>query len=656
MLRQAPHLYEFGPFRLDIGERVLMRDGEIVPLTPKALDLLVALVEHSSHVLSKDELMKQVWPDSYVEEANLSHHIFTLRKALGEEKNGSKFIETVPRRGYRFVARVAEVQREGIDTVVTEHSRSHLVIEEEVTDEIADAVPEANLPEKALTTGQNQRHSSARKLSSLVLIAGTLMIALGFALYFWLSGTSRQEQIGLGLKSIAVLPFKPLVTESRDEALELRMAETLISNLSKLRELSVKPTSAVRKYTDLHQDAVVAGRELQVESVLDTSIQKSGDRLRVVARLIRTKDGATLWSDKFDEKFTDIFAVQDRIAERITAALVLRPAGEDRKLLTKRDTESVEAYQLYMRGRYFWDKFTADGVSKSVELFGQAIDKDPNYARAYAGLANAYNVLGVNHLPPKDFLPKVKYAAEKSVALDDRLAEAHLSLGAFKLFYEWDWPGAERAFKRSIELDPSYIQPYELQAYLLRTMGRFDEALTLLSKARELDPVSLLVGGDIGETLRLARRYEAAIEEFRRTLELDPNFADALPDLGITYAEIGRYEEAVSVTKKGIALSGNSTQAIAILGRIHALSGNNAEAHKVIAELQEISRRRYVGAIDIAMIYAVLGEKDQAFSWLEKAFEEHSCWLIELGIEPVWDKLRPDPRFAVLLHHVGLPQ
>jgi tetratricopeptide (TPR) repeat protein len=335
----------------------------------------------------------------------------------------------------------------------------------------------------------------------------------------------------------------------------------------------------------------------------------------------------------------------------------LQLSGDERTQLAKHYTENTEAYQLFLKGRYFWNKFTEDGLQKSLGFYQQAIDKDPNYALAYTGMANAYSVLGVNGpLSPKDAFPKQKQAVEKALELDDNLAQAHQSLGGFKLFYEWEWSGAEREFKRAIELDPSYTHSHELYGYLLRIMGRFDEALIEIRKAQELDPVSLLISGDSGETLRLARRYDQAIEEYNKTLAMDPNFADARFGLGIAYAQNGMYEKAVAEINKAIILSGNSTHVIAALGRAHALSGKRAEAQKVIAELLEIARQRYVSPLDIAIIYATLGDSDKAFSWLEKAYEEHACWLIELGIEPCWDKLHSDPRFTQLLGRVGLPQ
>jgi tetratricopeptide (TPR) repeat protein len=413
----------------------------------------------------------------------------------------------------------------------------------------------------------------------------------------------------------------------------------------------------VRKYTDLQQDAVEAGRELQVESVLDGSIQRLGERLRVNVRLISVNDGTTLWADIFDEKFTDIFDVQDRISERLSSALALRLTAEEKRLLARRYTDNSEAYQLYVKGRFFWSRFTDEGLNRAIQLFEQAIDKDPSYALAYTGLCNAYMVLGVNgHVPPKEALPKAKYAAEKALELDDNLAQSHQALGGYKLFHEWDWAGAERAFKRAMELDPSLIDPHELYSYLLSEQGRFDEALEELKKAQELNPVAINIGSAYGDTLRQARRYDQAIEALNKTLEMGPNDFFLRYTLGLTYAQKGLYERAATEMNRAIILSGNATRMLSGLGQVYGLWGKKAEAQKIIAELRRLSKQRYVSPLYIALVYATLGESDNAFVWLEKAYEDHAPWLIELGIEPAWDKLRSDPRFIDLLRRVGLPQ
>ncbi|HEU4389869.1 MAG TPA: tetratricopeptide repeat protein, partial [Blastocatellia bacterium] len=639
MIERAGRFYEFGPFRLKPRQRLLLRDGEVVPLPPKAIDLLVALVEDSGNVIGKEELMKRVWPDSFVEEANLSHHVFTLRKALGEDKGGGLFIETIPRRGYRFVAEVTEAGGEADELVVAEHSRSRITIEH--TDESSfindglDSARTARVP--ALPAVKSRRPV----LLPLACCAAAAVVTAGA--YLWKTRSNRGNTTA-GVKSIAVLPFKPLVEDGREEELEIGIAESLIARLSNLRELTVRPTSAVRKYTDLQQDAIAAGRELQVESVLDASIQKSGDRLRVVARLVSIKDGKTLWADRFDERFTDIFAVEDRISERMTAALAVKLTGEERRLLAKRYTDNVDAYQLYLKGRFFWAKFTEDGLKKSIGLFEQATEKDPDYALAYTGLAAAYMVLGVNgHMAPGDTRPKAQYAVTKALELDTNLAMAHQSLAGFKLFHEWDWPGAEREFKRAIELDPGLAETHNLYSYLLSEQARFDEALAELRTAQELDPVSLGISGDYGDTLRQAGRYDQAIQQLNKTLEMDANNFFAHYSLGLACSQKGMHEQAIAEMKKAVSLSGGSARMLSGLGQAYALSGKKAEARKAIADLQALSKQRYVSPLYIAMVYATLGEKDQAFAWLEKAYDERSSWLIELAIESCWDKIRTDP-------------
>jgi len=648
---QTKHFYEFGPYRIDAQDHLLFRNGDVVALPPKTFDLLLALVESNGRVLTKEELMKRLWPDSFVEEANLSHHVFTLRKALGEDGD-ARYIETIPRRGYRFLAGVTEVQAEPDELVLTEHSRSRIVIEQaEVLN---------------LETDQG---SSDRTDRVLALVAGTprrlqllgltcaVVLATAVAIYFWRAGNTAGEPTATGVKSIAVLPFKPLVAASRNESLEIGMADTLITKLSGIKQLIVRPISAVRKYTDLDQDSIAAGRELGVDYVLEGNLQMVGEKTRATLRLLNVKDGSAIWTDKCDQQCTTIFELQDAVAQQIAGALALRITGDQKKQLAKHYTENVEAYQLYVKGVFFWNKFTDETVTKSIDYFQQAIDKDPTYALAYTGLANSYNVLGVNGpMDAKDAQPKVKYAVEKAVQLDDSLPQAHLALGAFKLFYEWDWLGAERAFNRAIELDPSYADPHELYGYLLRIMGRFDEALAEIRKAQELDPASLLINGDLGVTLRLARRYDQAIEEFKKTLEMDPNFADSRCEFGLAYGLKGMYEQGIVQIKKAVTLSGNNAQIIARLGEVYALAGNKAEAQRIIAWLQAESNKRYAPPLHIALIYATLGDGDKAFTWLEKAYDEHSCWLINLKIEAGWDKIRSDPRFDNLLGRVGLPK
>ncbi len=459
------------------------------------------------------------------------------------------------------------------------------------------------------------------------------------------------------IKSIAVLPFKPLAVNSRDESLELGMADTLITRLSNLREIVVRPTSAVRKYAGLEQDAVAAGQEQHVDAVLDGSIQRSADKLRVTVRLVKVDDGSQLWGETFNEKFSDIFALQDRVSEKVASALALKLSSGEKELLTKRYTENTEAYQLYLKGRYYWNKRAGDAVKKGIEYFNQAIQKDPNYALAYAGLADSYNILGSNGvIPMKESHPRARVAALKALEIDDNLSEAHTSLAAIIADFYWNWPEAESHFRRALELNPNYPTAHSWYCQYLVRMGRLNEAIQEAKRAQELDPVSLVMNVNLGQTFYWARQYDQAIEQFQKTLEIDPNFVPAYLHLGLVYLQKRMYQEAIASFEKGSTLAGHNTDMVGLLGHAYAAAGRKDEALKILNELNELSKQQYVSPFAIALIYVGLGEKNQAFTRLEKAYEER-VWLMGLmKAEPIFDPLRSDPRFEDLLRRIGLPQ
>ncbi|MBC7930272.1 MAG: tetratricopeptide repeat protein [Rubrivivax sp.] len=582
MSEEKPHLYEFGPFRLDAAKHLLFRNGEMVPLTPKVFDTLRVLVERSGEQVTKDQLMSAVWEDAIVEETNLTTNVSHLRKALGEKKNEHQYILTIPGEGYRFVAAVKAVP----------------------------AAPAVPLPVSAAP-----------------------------------------------IKSIAILPFKPLVADNRDESLELGMAETLITRLSGLKEVVVRPTSAVRRYNSLEQDAIAAGRELQVESVLDGNLQRAGDRLRVTVRLVRVADGQTLWAESFDESFTDVFAVQDAVAARVVGLLAVKLTGQEQMLLTKRYTQNPEAYQLYLKGRYFWNKFTPADHQRAAEYFNQAIGKDPTYAQAYTGLADTYAASAVcSWIAPSEGYPKAKAAAKRALQLDGTLSEAHASFGAIAMFYDLDWATAEREYKRAIDLNPNYPTVYELYSYLQSATGRLDEAIETAKHGLETDPLSVLLREDTGLAYYLARRYDEAIQQYQQSIQMDPNYAPALTNLGIVYEQKGMYDEAIAAYQKAINASERTSGILAALGHTYAVSGRRDEALKVLDELKEMSRQKYVSPYDLAVLYTGLGENDRAIEQLGKAHEERAGWIIYLKVNPLFDPLRSDPRFADLVRRVGLPQ
>ncbi len=585
-------LYSFGPFQLDTGEQVLLRDGQTLPLKPKIFDVLAVLVENSGRLVCKDELMKQVWADSFVEEGNLAVSIFEIRKALGGHPNGHRYIETVPRRGYRFVACVTEASQERTS---------------------------------------RQRDGLVGALSS------TASASDGYA------GASRA--------TIAVLPFKP-IGATGVEYLGLGMADALITRLSSLRRVIVRPTSSVCKY-DGAQDPVLAGKELGVEWVLDGSVQKSRKRIRVTVQLVNVGDGVLLWAEKFDERFTDIFAVEDSISEQVSKALAPKLTGEEKRALAKRYTESPEAYEAYLKGRYFLEKRTTEGCKKGIKYFEHAIAIDPTYALAYTGLAGCHIVLGSYTLASQQSYLNAEGAILSALELDDQLAEAHASLGHLRT-RQWAWSAAEKELKRAIELNPNYAIGHCWYALYLSEIGQFDEAFVEIKRAQTLDPVSPIIESSEGSLFYLARRYDQAIERFHRTLELDAGFALAHSFLGFAYEAKGDYQEAVTEYQLAKSVLGNLPEFVTCLGRVHALAGRTEEALEAIDELRCLSAERPVQPALIALIYTALGDNDKAFHWLEKAYAERDADLCLLGVDPRLDNLRGDPRFASLLHRVGL--
>jgi serine/threonine-protein kinase len=459
-----------------------------------------------------------------------------------------------------------------------------------------------------------------------------------------------------GSKSIAVLPFKPLLAASRDESLEIGMADTLITKLGGLRQIIVRPVSAVRKYAGLEQDPVAAGREQRVDAVLDGTIQKSGERIRVTVRLLSAADGQQLWADKFEEEFTDIFSVEDSISERVAAALAVTLTGADKKQLTKRYTENAEAYQLYLKGRYYAGKYTPEGTKKAIAYFDKAIALDPNYALAYDGLAYCYYASDWFG-PPKENFAKGRALVEKALEIDPALAEAHVSLGLLVAWLDYDWPGAEREFKRAFELNANYPPAHLWYGYYLMGLGSFDQSIAEIKRAIELDPLSAEANTCLGIALLDGHRYDEALQQLRTTVEAEPDYWLAHLYFARALEKKGEFSAAIAELKKTTLIEGAPAEVISALGYAYAVSGNKAEAEKIILQLKEQSEQSkqfYVPAYGIATIYAGLGDKERAFAYLEKEYANGAFYLNYLKVDPEVDSLRSDPRFADLLRRVRL--
>jgi TolB-like protein/Flp pilus assembly protein TadD len=481
------------------------------------------------------------------------------------------------------------------------------------------------------------------------------VLALGaVALTAYLRGRNAE----VAIDSIAVLPFENRSVDADTEYLSDGLAESLIYRLSQLPNLRVTPTSVVRQYKSKQADAVKAGNELGVSVLLGRIIQR-GDNLTISAELVDVRHNKLLWGEQYDRKMSDLLATQREIAREIVEKLRLKVSREE-KGLAKHYTESNEAYQLYLRGRFYWNKRTEEGMRKSLEYYQQSIERDPNFALAYSGLADAYDLLGApdatGAMPPDEAMPKAKAAALKALEIDDKLAEPHVSLAHVKYYYDRDWATAEREYKRAIELNPNYPTAHQWYAVYLMSAGRFDEAVAKNRRAQELDPLSLPINMTLGWVLLTARQNDQSVEQLRKTLEMDPNFALAHHRLGMAYEQQRKYEEAIAEFKQVINLTSGKPLGIAALSHAYAMSGQRAEAQKLLAELQEQSKVRFVSPTSVAVIFAALGDKDQAFAWLEKADRERDGILVRLKVDSRFDSLRSDPRFADLVRRVGLPQ
>ncbi|MFY9531170.1 MAG: protein kinase [Candidatus Acidiferrales bacterium] len=472
-----------------------------------------------------------------------------------------------------------------------------------------------------------------------------------------ISRRSRRARPGR-IKALAVLPLEDLSGGPGRDYFAEGMTEALITDLAKIKALRVISRTSVMQYRGVHKPLPQIARELNVDAVVEGSVVRSGNRMRITAQLIHAATDQHLWAESYERDLRDVLSLQSEVARAIANGIQITLTPQDQARLAHVRTVDPEAYQLYLKGRFYWNKRTETNLKKGIEYFHQAIDLDPTYALAYAGIADCYSLLGwdlFGVMPPREALPIAKAAARKALEIDDSLAEAHSSLAWTKLAFDWDWCGAVSEFKRAIELNPGYAVTHHWYAECLAGMGQYSEALAEIKQARELDPLSLIISSVAGWILYFDRQDDQAIAQFRRTLELDPNFWVVHWTLGRAYEQKAMFAEAIAEIQKAIDLSEGSPLSLAALGHANAVSGQRAEALKVLDELTELSKRRYISPYGIAAIHAGLGEKDEAFMWLEKAYEERSGWLIWLRAEPISDPLRSDPRFQDLLHRIGLP-
>jgi DNA-binding winged helix-turn-helix (wHTH) protein/TolB-like protein/Flp pilus assembly protein TadD len=664
--------YAFGPFTLDLQRQELRRGAEPVPLTPKAFDTLRVLVEADGAVVPKEELLALVWRDRFVEESVLSQNVYTLRKVLAEGDDGRTYILTVPRRGYRFAVPVERLSGEHAlpdaeaagatppgGSVVTAAAAGPATQVTAVSAgfDTADAGAVQSAwtgPERRAAARPAERPLRRRPLLLAGLAAVLLLAALLAIAARWRPDEAPSGTLRVG--SLAVLPFLSISPTSDRDVLGLAMADALITRLSELEPLVVRPTSAVQELREAPRDALAIGRRLGVDAVMDGSLQRAGDRLRVSVRLLRVDGGRPLWARSFETVYTDPFAVQDAISEQVADALSLELSGRRPHRPGNRGTGDVEAYQEYVRGRYFWNRRTEADLNKAMTHFEGALARDPAFAAAHAGIADCWVLLPLyGNTPPRDAFPRAIAKAREALRLDPDLAEAHTTLAYARFLYDWSWADAEQGFRQAQRLDPGYPTAPQWYSYLLSATGRHDEAIANARLAQRLDPLSLVINADLGFVLYFARRNDEAIAQFERTLELDPRFPYTRFGLAFALAAAGRRDEAVKEAQQAVELSGDSSVMQGALGYTLATAGRTAEARAVRATLE---RRRGTDRVQpgaFALVDTGLGDHAAALDELDAAYRDRSRFVVLMGVWPAFDPLRQEPRWAELTRRVGLP-
>ena len=573
--------YEFEDFRLDGSILMLYRDDEAVALAPKVVETLLALVERRGEIVSKEEMMKRLWADAFVEDANLTQNIYLLRKTLGKGHDGRDLIETFRRRGYRFNGKIAE-NSDG---------------------------------------AENKSASGERQISS----------------------AANTE-----FNSLAVLPLTNESDDPNAEYLSDGITESIINRLSQISTLRVVARNTVFQYKNKAAMPQEVGRKLGVSAILTGRILFHDERLIVRVELVETVNGWQIWGEQYDRPAADVLGLQETMAREISENLHLKLSSEEQKRLTKRYTQSSEAYHLFVRGRHQLNKRLTKDIEQAAEYFQKAIDVDPTFVPAYVGLADCYPLLSLyGALTPQEAYPKARAAAEKALEIDDRFTKAYNSLGVVKLFYEWDWAGAETAFKRAIELNHGYSDARQRYGMFLTAQGRFAEAVAEFERARQFDPLSLIIQTIAGYPFYYSRRYDEAARLFAEVTATDETYSMAHFRLGLTMAQQGLYDDSIVELQKAIGLS-NDRDTIAALGYVHGLQGNHGEANAALAELAEREKDGFVTSYNRVLVNIGLENYPAALDWLEKAFDERSYWLIYLKVDPALDATRDDSRFVGL--------
>jgi len=638
---QPNSVVRFGTYEVSLQSGEVRKAGLRIRVQQQPMKLLEILLEHPGKVVTREELRSRVWPSESFGDFDqaLNIAIGKLRTALGDSAESPRFIETLPKRGYRFIADVSVV-----DTNV------HPKTQEPVAGDLPATDPRLTIQDAELAVAPKRRPGPTRWVIGALALVTIISLAI---LSVWLFRSRAPAPTGI--RSIAVLPLENLSGDASQNYFADGMTDELITDLAQISALRVISRTSVMVYKGARKPLPQIARELNVDAVVEGTVLRSGDQVRITAQLIEASTDKHLWSQSYEGELRDTLALQNRVASAIADQIRINLTPQEQAALKNVKVVNPEAYESYLKGRYFWNKRTPDGLKVALAYFKEAIEEDPKYAQAYSGLADTYALLGdwqYAVMTPKEAFPDAKSAALKALELDSGLGEAHNSLAFVLDGFDWDFDAAGKEFRRAIELNPGYATAHHWYAWHLSLLGRFDEAIAEMKKAQNLDPLSLIINADLAELLVLAHHYDESIAQSRKTIEMDPNFALAHNQLAQAYLQKHVYDQAVIELKKAVQLSGDSPTCIANLARAYVASGKRSEAEKLLGDLKKRSSAAYSNAPEIAIVYVSLGDSDQAMNWLEKGYEER--FNPGVLLRPGFDPLRSDSRFQNLLRRIGL--
>jgi TolB-like protein/DNA-binding winged helix-turn-helix (wHTH) protein len=644
----------FGAFDVDLRSRELRKRGVKIKLQDQPFQVLAMLLEHAGDMVTREELRQKLWPaDTFVDfDHGLNNAINRLREALCDSAERPLFIETLPRRGYRFIAPISV----GLPRELSALGTSKGFYAGESTQTRAEPVARPSQHGSQANSVATDRGPAPARTSRKLLLTGALVAVVGIGWLAWYRPGTRENPVSPQIRSLAVLPLQNLSSNKEQEYFVEGMTDQLITDLVKISSLRVISRTSIMRYQGSRNALAQIARELNVDAVIEGTVLRSGDRVRITAQLIRAAPEQHLWSESYERNLGDVLTLQGDVARAIAHEVRAKLTHEEEALLEVKRPVNRKAYELYLKGSHFHNQRTEAGLKKGRDYFQQAVDTDPGYALAYAGLANSYDVLGgFSLLPARDVFPKAEAAAAKALAMDSSLAEAHAALGYALLFYKWHWAAAEAELKQSIKLSPNSATAHEYYSIYFQTMGQGEKEIAEMERARELDPLSLDINAQLGVAYRDGRHYDHAIEQCRKTVELDQNFSPGHWCLGMAYASKKMYKEAADELLRAPATGGCPCE-LAALAYTYAAAGQTMSARSVLQDLEKRSEQGYPLSYLISEVYAELGENDRAFAWLERAYRERDCQLTWLKLDPMIDSLRPDPRFKDLVRRVGLPE